>query len=56
MVESVIINLKITRLDFSAESQLLIAEEFQTLKIHPHLDWHANIRHILPLLSVSIAI
>jgi len=38
MVESVIINLKITRLDFSAESQLLIAEEFQTLKIHPHLD------------------
>lgn len=38
VVESVIINFEITRLDFSAESGLLIAKEFKTLKIHPQLN------------------
>lgn len=38
VVESVIINFEITRLDFSAESGLLIAKEFKILKIHPQLN------------------
>lgn len=38
VVESVIINFEITRLDFSAESGLLIAKELKILKIHPQLN------------------
>lgn len=37
VLESVITNFKITRLDFCGESRLLIAEEFKIPKIHPHV-------------------